>query len=184
MAFLHSLSCCWLAANWSSETDWALSLSTHRPAWLVHMADRECSKTKTKCEQTLAFQARTISSATSFWLKQHKANPDIKDGDIESTFNRRSTKICGHFCYIPHKPRWGFGLQSPWSYREEYFYPYFIDGKNWDSKILSNLLRVTWLVSMKLCMSESKINDFLPDLEVTLGVLSLWDIESVAHSYG
>lgn len=43
---------------------------------LVHAADREQSKSKSKYEQTLEIQTQNIASFITFGPKEHKANPE------------------------------------------------------------------------------------------------------------
>ena len=74
---------CWLAVNWSSESDWA-SL-TSRPTQFIHMAQRECSKTQSRHEQTLLIQVQSVVSAIAFCSKQDKTDADRKDEKVGST---------------------------------------------------------------------------------------------------
>lgn len=72
---------------------------------LFHMTDRECSQSKSKCEQMLETQAQNITSATVFWPKQHEASPDEVMEKWIPFLGERIAKNCGYFSSIPCKPQ-------------------------------------------------------------------------------
>lgn len=78
---------------------------------LLHKTDRECSKTKSKCEEMLETQAQNITSATAFWPKQHRAHPEERMEKWIPPLGERIGRNCGHFCNIQHKP-WLWACKS------------------------------------------------------------------------